>query len=339
MILYADTVGLTTPDEGIITASVGVTHANHDVKPVDETRKHSGIYDSTLSDGWATEHPSRLSDGQIGSSTELVNGKAFTTSGGEVFYTSDVEVYHTADTTDVGFMFNLTEEKLTDFIGLYVNSISGSATVTLYGANSQFVLLDSAGKTFLTSDGDTFITGDDPDDFFGEITSFDLTETGWTVFEYGDEVFYTSDSEVYSPSDAAKLIVLGAGGFTNGVSYKHYLVQFSGSFTISLGEVLLGQKLEPINPMMNRVYGQDWNLVHREAIDGTEFVHKFGAGDIVRNYSWDMITDKTGFERIRDQHKKFILNENSTNYFLNLDDLAINEVASGVYSVNVQMGN
>jgi hypothetical protein len=106
-----------------------------------------------------------------------------------------------------------------------------------------------------------------------------------------------------------------------------------------LGEVLLGQKLEPINPMMNRVYGQDWNLVHREAIDGTEFVHKFGAGDIVRNYSWDMITDKTGFERIRDQHKKFILNENSTNYFLNLDDLAINEVASGVYSVNVQMGN
>ena len=130
MILYADTVGLTNPDEGIITASVGVTHANHDVKPVDETRKHSGIYDSTLSDGWATEHPSRLSDGQIGSSTELVNGKAFTTSGGEVFYTSDVEVYHTADTTDVGFMFNLTEEKLTDFIGLYVDAISGSATVT-----------------------------------------------------------------------------------------------------------------------------------------------------------------------------------------------------------------
>jgi uncharacterized protein YeeX (DUF496 family) len=50
-----------------------------------------------------------------------------------------------------------------------------------------------------------------------------------------------------------------------------------------------------------------------------------------------MITDKTGFERIRDQHKKFILNENLTNYFVNLDNSAINEVASGVYSVNMQM--
>ena len=339
MIFYADTVGLTTPDEGIINASAGITHSNHNVKCKDETRKHSGIFDSTLSDGWATEHPSRLADGQIGSSTELVNGDVYTTSAGEIFYTSDAKVYHTADTSDVGFMFNLTEEKLTDFLGLYVNSISGSATVTLYGANSQFVLLDSAGKTFLTSDGDSFITGDDPDDFFGEITSFALTETGWTIFDYGDEVYYTSDGEVYSPSDAAKLIVLGAGGFTNGVSYKHYLVQFSGSFTISLGEVLLGQKLEPINPTMNRVYGQDWNLVHREAIDGTEFVHKFGDGDVVRNYTWDMITDKSGFERIRDNNKKFVLNENSTNYFVNLDNSAINEVASGVYSVNMDMSD
>ncbi|MBT7338361.1 MAG: hypothetical protein HN802_01515 [Candidatus Jacksonbacteria bacterium] len=339
MIFYPDTIALTTPDQGVISASLEIEFDEaSDIFSL-ESRKFSGMYDTTLTDGFASEHPARIVDGQIGSDTELVNGKALYTSGSELFYTSSAEIFRTADTSDVGFMFNLDEEKTTDFIALYINSITGTADVTLYGANSNFILKDSDSKFFYTSGGNLFLTGDDPDAFFSEISSFQISAAGWSVLDYGSETLYTSASKQFIPSGASRMIVLGVGGFTSGVSYKHYLVQFSGSFTIGLGEILLGQKTEPsFNPAMGREYGKEDNVHLKESYDGTEFMFKSGDSAITRKFNWDAVgaADKTAFERLRDKshHKKFVYYDDDY-YFVNLKDMQINEVANGLNSVDM----
>ena len=310
MIFYADTVGLTTPDEGIISAVVEIDFGAHNTVFSLETRKFGNIFDSTLVDGFASTDTARIADGQIGSSTELVNGKAFYTSDSELFHTKDAEVLRTADTADIGFLFNLTEEKSADFIAFYVNSITGSSDVKLYGANSQFILTTSASKNFITSDGDIFITADEPNDFFGEISSFTINSTGWKIFNFSE------------------------------VSFRHFLVQFSGSFTINLGEILIGQKVQPsVNPAMNRTFGTNDNILLKESYDGTEYALKRGNSAISRNFLWDAIqtSDKTSFERLRDKshHKKFVYYDDTNYYFVLLDKMDINEVASGLSSVNL----
>ena len=310
MIFYADTVGLTTPDEGIISSSVEINFGAHNTVFSLETRKFGNIFDSTLVDGFASTDTARLTDGQIGSSTQLVNGKAFFTSGSKLFHTKDAEVLRTADTSDIGFVFNLSEEKTADFIAFYVNSITGSSNVKLFGANSQFILTTSASKNFITTDGDIFITADEPNDFFGEISSFTINSTGWKIFDFTES------------------------------SFRHFLVQFSGSFTINLGEVLLGQKVQPsVNPAMDRVFGTNDNILLKESYDGTEYAVKRGNSDITRSFLWDAVqsSDKTKFERLRDKshHKKFVYYDDTNYYFVLLDKMDINEVASGLSSVNL----
>ena len=310
MIFYADTVGLTTPDEGIISSSVEINFGAHNTVFSLETRKFGNIFDSTLVDGFASTDTARLTDGQIGSSTELVNGKAFFTSGSKLFHTKDAEVLRTADTSDIGFVFNLSEEKTADFIAFYVNSITGSSNVKLFGANSQFILTTSASKNFITTDGDIFITADEPNDFFGEISSFTINSTGWKIFDFTES------------------------------SFRHFLVQFSGSFAINLGEVLLGQKVQPsVNPAMDRVFGTNDNILLKESYDGTEYAIKRGNSDITRSFLWDAVqsSDKTKFERLRDKshHKKFVYYDDTNYYFVLLDKMDINEVASGLSSVNL----
>ena len=310
MIFYADTVGLTTPDEGIISSSVEINFGAHNTVFSLETRKFGNIFDSTLVDGFASTDTARLTDGQIGSSTELVNGKAFFTSGSKLFHTKDAEVLRTADTSDIGFVFNLSEEKTADFIAFYVNSITGSSNVKLFGANSPIILTTSASKNFITTDGDIFITADESNDFFGEISSFTINSTGWKIFDFTES------------------------------SFRHFLVQFSGSFTINLGEVLLGQKVQPsVNPAMDRVFGTNDNILLKESYDGTEYAIKRGNSDITRSFLWDAVqsSDKTKFERLRDKshHKKFVYYDDTNYYFVLLDKMDINEVASGLSSVNL----
>ena len=210
----------------------------------------------------------------------------------------------------------LSEEKIIDFLALYINSISGSATVKLFGANSNFILLDSDCKYFYTSYNELFITGDLPNTFFTEIASYSVSSTGWNILD------------------------LVSAGYSNGIGYKHFLVQFTGTFTIGLGEVLRGQKTEPtFNPTMGREYGKEDNVFIKEAYDGTEFSFKSGDSNITRKFNWDAVsdTDKTSFERLRNEshHKKFVYYDGTNYHFVKLADMEIGEVAYGMNNVSM----
>ena len=140
--------------------------------------------------------------------------------------------------------------------------------------------------------------------------SFTINSSGWKIFDFTDS------------------------------SFRHFLVQFSGSFTINLGEVLLGQKVQPsVNPAMDRVFGTNDNILLKESYDGTEYAVKRGNSDITRSFLWDAVqsSDKTKFERLRDKshHKKFVYYDDTNYYFVLLDKMDIDEVASGLSSVNL----
>ena len=316
MIFYPDTVNLTTPEEGIVSSSLEIEFDEASAVVNLEARKFSGMFDSGLVSGFASEHPSRVVDGQVGSDTDIVNRKLFLTSASKRFLTSTDELFRTADSTEIGLQFNLSEEKIIDFLALYINSISGSATVKLFGANSNFILLDSDGKYFYTSDNELFITGDLPNTFFTEIASYSVSSTGWNILD------------------------LVSAGYSNGIGYKHFLVQFTGTFTIGLGEVLMGQRTEPtFNPTMGREYGKEDNVFIKEAYDGTEFSFKSGDSNITRKFNWDAVsdTDKTSFERLRNEshHKKFVYYDGTNYHFVKLADMEIGEVAYGMNNVSM----
>ena len=316
MIFYPDTIAMSTPEEGYVSSSLEIEFDEASETFGLESRKFSGMFNSGLVDATTTDHLARLVDGQIGSDTEVVNRKILVTSASKTFLTSDGETFRTNDNTDIGFLFNLSEEKTIDFFAAYINSISGSGSIKLFGANSAFKLVDSDGKYFYTSDGDLFLTGDDPDSFFVEISSLSVSSTGWNVLD------------------------LTTAGYSDGVSYKHFLLQFVGTFTVGLGEAILGQKTKPsINPAMGREYGKEDNVFIKEAYDGSEFSYKVGNSAITRRFFWDSVsdTDKTAFERLRDNshHKKFLFYDGSSYYYVGLADMQITEVANGMSSVNM----
>lgn len=213
--------------------------------------------------------------------------------------------------------------------------------------NAGSVLITSNGNTFITSAGKIFETADTSSDAAVRFTFSSAATIDFVAF-YVTQVTGTPTATIYA-SNTSTYSSIDSFSFTSTgwqiremseASYTNYVIQFSGSFTLDISEMIIGQKFEPTNnPEMTRVYGTDDNIVVYEGYDGTEYALKRGNSAITRVFNWSAVgtSDLTNFERIRDNshHKKFIYNDDSINYHVYLDQIAITEVANGLSSVNM----